>query len=555
MNLSLRTKTIIGVGVIEAVLLAILIANVSSYMRSTTQQQLEDRVNTTTSLFATTTKDAVLSYDLASLEDFTREVMKNPGMVYARVTGPDNVLFSQTGEQQMLDKVFVPDISIDSVRDGVFDSYAEIVDAGVVYGRVEIGIDTSSIDLYLSKARKMSASIALIEMMLVALFSFLLGGYLTGQLKSLRIAAKQIAGGKLDVYVPVRGQDEIAEVASAFNRMTDQLQITEAKRNEYENQLKDINATLEDRVRRRTTKLEAQNQELSAAYEKLQEAQSQLLQSEKMASVGQLAAGVAHEINNPVGFVNSNLISLQEYVLIYKSLIEKYQKAVDCEDKSQRNALEQEIRDLCESEDIHFVDQDIITLLSESIEGTRRVRDIVSNLKNFSHADTTEQKPADINHCIESTLKMVNNELKYTCTVTTDLQKLPPVLCVEGQVNQIFLNLVINASHAIDQNGKIDISSRHNGKFVVVTVRDNGCGISDQNLTKLFDPFFTTKPIGEGTGLGLAIVYGIVQDHGGKIFVTSEIGKGTEFVVSLPVDGRMGLDGAETPENQLKAAS
>lgn len=537
MTFSLRTKTIIGIGLIEAVLLASLVTTVMFYMRETNQQQLQERVYTTTSLFATTTKDAVLSYDLASLEDFTHEVMKNPGMVYARVLGPENTVFSESGDRDMLDRPFVADGSIESVTDSIFDNFAEISEDGVIHGRVELGIDTNSIDAYVAKTSRLSAAIAIVEMVLVALFSLLLGRYLTGQLKTLTTAAKAISNGKLDVSVPVKGSDEIADVAHAFNRMTEKLQLTEAKRDEYERKLLALNTDLEDRVRRRTQTLEEKNHELSLAYDKLKEAQSHLLQSEKMASVGQLAAGVAHEINNPVGFISSNLESLREYLTTYRHALEKYASAQECDTDDEKDAILQEVHRFCEEEDIAFIHQDIGTLLNESIDGSNRVRDIVLNLRNFSHVDTTEKSATDINACLESTLKIVNNEIKYTCEIVRDFQTLPEVNCVVGQVNQVFLNLIINASQAVDKQGTIHISTRQIDDKVEIKIRDNGCGIEQENLAKLFDPFFTTKPVGEGTGLGLAIVYGIVQDHHGEITVSSELGKGTCFSVILPIDG------------------
>ena len=537
--MSLRLKTILGIAAIEAVLLIVLVTTVLNYMRGTSEESLIQRAKTASALFATTAKDAVLSYDLASLESFSLEVMKNPGMVYARVLGPNGEVFAAAGDENKLQATFSGDESLRNISDGVYDTYALIEEGGAAYGRVEIGLDISSIDAALAKAKKLAGTIALVEMLLVALFSFVLGAYLTRQLKSLRHAARTIASGDLCVEVDVKGKDEISEVAGAFNRMIGNLKISRQKRDQYERELVELNKTLEDRVERRTISLQEKNDELSCAYEEIKRAQAQAMQSEKMASVGQLAAGVAHEINNPVGFVSSNLESLSEYVETYQTLIKKYREYVNADD-NERVRIGEEIQTLTEAEDIDFINDDIDTLLSDSIEGTTRVRDIVQGLKDFSHVDNATRQPANLNQCLESTLKVANNELKYNCEVTTDFGDIPDVDCNPGQLNQVFLNLIVNAAHATGDDGIIKIKSERDKNDVVITITDNGKGISKKHLDKLFEPFFTTKPVGQGTGLGLSIAYGIIQDHSGDIAVRSKEGVGTRFTIRLPAQKNEG---------------
>ncbi|MEM7206282.1 MAG: ATP-binding protein [Pseudomonadota bacterium] len=532
--MSLRLKTILGVAAIEAVLLVILVTTVLGYLRSTNEDGLMQRAQTTATLFATTTKDAVLSFDLASLETFANEILRNPGVVYARVLGSDNTVFAEAGDRRHLGKTFSKDTSLKSVDDAVFDVSASIEEGGHQYGQVQIGISTSALDAAIAKAQKLSAIIAIVEMLLVALFSYCLGAYLTAKLKTLRAAAKQISSGDLDVQIREKGGDEIADVARAFNRMIENLKATQRRRDEYEQKLVDVNQTLEDRVKRRTGALEEKNKELSSAYDELQTAQAQVVQSEKLASVGQLAAGVAHEINNPVGFVNSNLQSLKDYLDDYQNLLEVYDRYLQAGDES-RPAIAQEIARVSDEIDIEFVKDDVKQLLIDSIEGTTRVRDIVQGLKDFSRVDSTDRQMFDVNKCIESTLKVANNELKYHCSVETDLLALPPTLCNPGQLNQLFLNLIVNAGHAVEEKGKVTVTSHVEDEFIYITIGDNGCGIAEENLEKLFDPFFTTKPVGQGTGLGLSISYGIVQEHNGCIDVTSEVGVGTTFTIVLPV--------------------
>jgi two-component system NtrC family sensor kinase len=536
MSLSLRSKTILGIASIEAALLAFLVATVLYYLHDTAEEELIQRANTTASLFAATTKDSVLSYDLASLETVTDEVINNSGVVYARVIGPNQTVFAEAGNKQQLERKFVSDTVLKDATDGTFDRYAEIKEDGVIYGRVEIGIDTKSIEAAIARAKNWSAFIAAIEMLLVALFSFFLGGYLTGQLKTLQEAAREISKGSLNVNVPVKGKDEVAEVATAFNHMIENLKLSQQKRDEYELELTELNQTLEDRVEKRTLELTKLNGELTDVYVKIKTAQSQLLQSEKMASIGQLAAGVAHEINNPVGFIGSNLESLKGYVAIYQKLFSSYKAYVDCSDDELRQKLADEIRHFADSEDIDFVHDDIKTLVQESIDGTSRVRDIVQGLQNFSHADSPNRDLTDINQCIRFTLKVVNNQIKYNCEVHEELQEIPLVLCNTGQLNQILLNLIVNASHAIEDKGLISITTYCDSDFVIIEISDSGKGIPAENIPKLFDPFFTTKPVGEGTGLGLAIVYAIITDHNGLIDVESTEGVGTKFIIKLPVN-------------------
>jgi len=533
---SIRLKTILGVAAIEAVLLFVLIATVLDFMRTESEDALLQRVQTAAALFATTTKDAVLTFDLASLESFTTEVMKNPGLVYARVLGADGAVFAAAGDPTALSRPFVPDSTLSNVEDSIFDYFAEIREGPVVYGRVELGISTSSIAKGIVSAREMANSIAVVEMLLVALFSYVLGTYLTHQLRVVSKGAKSISKGEFDIEIPVKGRDEVAAVAKAFNTMVGNLRLMRQRREEYERELLELNHTLEDRVARRTFNLEEKNIELSAANESIKKAQSQLLQSEKMASVGQLAAGVAHEINNPVGFINSNLETLIEYIGFYQTLICHYNALNQAADEDQRQILSEQIAELQDEEDLEFVNEDIRSLLTDSIDGAQRVREIVQGMKEFSRIDGIEREPINVNNCITIALKMAANELKYKCKVTTELTDIPLVSCNSGQLSQVILNLVVNASHAIDEatQGEIAVRTAAQGGGIRVEVEDNGSGIEQAHLDKLFDPFFTTKPVGQGTGLGLAIVFGIVKDLGGEISVSSTPGQGTIFSIFLP---------------------
>lgn len=276
---------------------------------------------------------------------------------------------------------------------------------------------------------------------------------------------------------------------------------------------------------------------------RLEEAQNQLLQSEKMASIGQLAAGVAHEINNPIGFVNSNLGSLRRYVEALLALVAAYGRHRD------ELADDAELARLEKAADLDYLAEDLPALLQESEEGLSRVKKIVQDLKDFSRVDSADWQDADINAGIESTLNVVMNEVKYRADIERHYGTLPPVRCLAGQLNQVFMNLIVNAAHAMEgKRGLITLSSgveaRGGIEGVWIEVADNGKGMPPEVQRRIFEPFFTTKPVGQGTGLGLSLSFSIVQKHGGAIQVKSTPGEGTRFRVWVPVAGPNALPAA-----------
>lgn len=281
-------------------------------------------------------------------------------------------------------------------------------------------------------------------------------------------------------------------------------------------------------------RLKKSHDELQAAYSKLQEAQSQLLQSEKMASIGQLAAGVAHEINNPIGYVYSNLGSLQKYLDDLFSVVEAYEKYEPLLVQHQEAIAG--IRAAKDKADLAFLKEDVGALMNESREGITRVKKIVQNLKDFSHVGSDEEwQWADLRQGLDSTLNIVWNELKYKAEVIKEYGALPDVECLPSQLNQVFMNLLVNAGHSIEEKGTITIRTGEQADGVWVEVSDTGKGIAPEHLNRIFEPFFTTKPVGKGTGLGLSVSYSIIQKHHGNINVASEVGNGTTFRIWLPV--------------------
>ena len=293
------------------------------------------------------------------------------------------------------------------------------------------------------------------------------------------------------------------------------------------------------RLNERNSELEAlideRTYELKIAIDELAQSHEQLLQSEKLASIGLLAAGVAHEINNPIGYVTSNLGTLNAYTRLLLDI------AVELESWIGAGAPQGEalfaLKQRLDGAELDYLSNDFHSLIKESRDGLERVRKIVADLKSFARIDSTELQLADINVGLETTLNIASNELKQKAEVVCKLGKLPQVRCNLGKINQIFMHLLLNAAQSIVQFGTITITTKHESDSVTIAVNDTGVGISDENIKRIFDPFFTTKPVGKGTGLGLSISWGIACDHGGRIEVDSTPGVGSTFTLYLPISG------------------
>ncbi|WP_374580940.1 ATP-binding protein [Pseudoduganella sp.] len=311
---------------------------------------------------------------------------------------------------------------------------------------------------------------------------------------------------------PLRGRD--GRLVGAIQSLRD---VTE--RRVAENALRQAHDRLEQTVRQRTAQLTR--------------TQQQLVQADKLASIGQLAAGVAHEINNPIGYIFSNFGTLQGYLDSLFAMLDAYQQA---EAALADPALAARLRALREQVELDFLRQDIPTLMQESKEGIVRVRHIVQDLKDFSRVDSAQEWVwADLRQGLDSTLNIVANEIKYKAEVVRAYAEIPDIECLPLQINQVAMNLLVNAAHAIGpMRGRIELRTGCDGEHVWFSVGDNGCGIAPEHLDRIFDPFFTTKEVGKGTGLGLSLSYGIVQKHQGRIDVESALGRGTTFRVTLP---------------------
>jgi signal transduction histidine kinase len=316
--------------------------------------------------------------------------------------------------------------------------------------------------------------------------------------------------------------------------VTDFLFLLQAK-SKLMDELTEQQAKLKDALREKeaiAALAEARAKTVEQAIENLQKTQSQLIQAEKMSGLGQMMAGIAHEVNNPLNFINGNLSHINNYVKDLISLLSLYQKNFP--------QASPEIINYMEEIDLEFLLEDLPSLISSVEMGGHRIRDIILSLRNFSRLDEAEQKDVDLHEGIESTLLILNHKLKHNIEVVRDYESLPKILCYPAQLNQVFMNIISNAA---DELLETDIrykqiaiqTSVDDLNSVCIRIQDNGKGIPPEIQDKIFTPFFTTKPIGKGTGLGLSISYQIIEKHHGTIEVISEVGKGTEFTIKIPL--------------------
>lgn len=295
------------------------------------------------------------------------------------------------------------------------------------------------------------------------------------------------------------------------------------------------NIILEAKVVERTKEITEANNQLHLTLNDLKQAQTQLIESEKMASLGQLTAGIAHEINNPINFVTSNVNPLKRDINQIYATLDEVELLLQ-----NHPELQAKVNHLKQEHDLNYIKQEIEFLLKGIFEGSSRTAEIVKGLRIFSRIDEHEMKQADINECLDSTLIIVNNQLNNKIDIIKNYGPIPPIECYPGKLNQVFLNLITNGIYAIKQQfngesgGILTIETKEVENHIIIDIKDNGIGMDEVTKTKLFEPFFTTKPVGDGTGLGLSIVYNTIKKHQGKITVTTAIGSGTTFTITLP---------------------
>ena len=332
--------------------------------------------------------------------------------------------------------------------------------------------------------------------------------------------------GKLDLEIDIETKDEIGKLAAVLKNMMQNLKKSFEQNNQTNEELTELTLNLEKRVADRT-------EALSDTVEQLKQAQSQLVQSEKMSSLGQLVAGIAHELNNPISAIYTNIPILEEYFEELSKIIESV-KTMPGIDLTQ-------FEEVLASIEYDFISEDIDELLNGQRDSSERIRDIVLSLRNFSRLDEGELKSVNIHEGIDSTVNILRHEIKNRITIHRDYQLSKNVECFPGEINQIFMNILSNACQAIENEGNVWISTKvEKDNLATIIFEDDGGGISEENITKLFDPFFTTKPIGSGTGLGLSISYKIMEKHKGKITVKNGDKGGALFKLMIPLSQKRG---------------
>lgn len=377
---------------------------------------------------------------------------------------------------------------------------------------------------------------------ILAITGFLISRTITRPLKAVTQVAQRVTQeSNFDLQAPVTTEDEVGILAIAFNQLIQQVKRLLAEQYEANQKLEVYSQTLEEKIEERTQALRQKNIVLKQTLQELRLTQSQLIQKEKMSSLGQLVAGIAHEINNPVNFIYGNLKHTDDYTQQLLWLLQLYQKYYPYPEPEIQNAKEEA--------DIEYLTEDLPKMLTSMKIGASRIREIVLSLRIFSRLDEAEFKTADIHEGIESTLLILQYRLKSQShrpqiTVIKDYGEIPKIQCFAGQLNQVFMNILANAIDALEeafQNGLcpepiIRISSVQMNENVVVQIADNGTGIPEAIQSHLFDPFFTTKPVGKGTGMGLSISYQIITEkHGGSLRCISLPEQGAEFVITIPI--------------------
>ena len=423
----------------------------------------------------------------------------------------------------------------------------------IAYAVEIVGLDDANSKLVLlnpvaaleQNQQQMWISIILYSVFGATLFSlvvFKIITLLTNRITYLTEATETIAGGDFSTCIYVNGNDEISILAQSFNYMSEQVALLLKQQENTNEELEISNQTLEHRVELRTLELNEKNKHIQETLQELQRTQAQVIQSEKMSSLGQMVAGVAHEINNPVSFVHGNLEPASEYAQDLIRIIELYQKHYP-------NPAE-EIQEEIEAIELDFIKEDFVKLLDSMQNGTERITSIVLSLRNFSRLDESEFKQVDIHEGIDSTLLILHNRLKSQSNhreieIIKEYSSLPKIDCYAGQLNQVFMNILANAIDALDDEinknptftPQIRVTTELSGNNKIkIYIADNGSGIPQKIQSKLFDPFFTTKQVGKGTGLGLSISYQIIVDkHHGKFSCNSSPETGTEFMIEIPI--------------------
>ena len=398
-------------------------------------------------------------------------------------------------------------------------------------------------DLVFQATKKLITSLVIVTIILSTLFVMWLIRWIKYPIRQLEKGAKKVAGGDLSVQLDISSEDEIGNLTNSFNLMTKSLREAMEKSKIQADRLKMqwevLNETYlelelkSDSLEKQKSTIEKKNRELRKTMEKLKSTQSQLIDSEKMASLGQLTAGIAHEINNPINYISAGINPLKRDMADIESLYKKYKEASTNGFDENKLSDAKEFSDEIESD---FLFEEIKSLLEGIEEGASRTREIVIGLRNFSRMDEDAIKTANINEGIDSTLMLLRNKIKNKITIKKEYGQIPPIECYPGKLNQVFMNILNNAADAIKDEGEIAIRTWGNDDHIFISIKDTGTGMPENVRKRIFEPFYTTKEVGQGTGLGLSISFGIIEKHRGSITVNTNKNDGSEFIIQLPIN-------------------
>ncbi len=397
-------------------------------------------------------------------------------------------------------------VEIVTVQDTKYEFKKFNINWGDDWLSVYLGDSKKNYNLVLNNILTSFMSVMFFLVVILVILAFVISMYLLKPLKNLIDVIKDKDPGEELIKVPVKTGTELGILSEKFNELFKKIFNSQKKLKTNIETLEDVNNEIKD-------------------------TQTKLVHNEKMASLGQLVAGVAHELNNPIGFIYSNMGHLREYANQLINIIEKSEQDPE------------KIKQLKEDGDYEFILEDLPKLIQSCEDGAKRTRDIVLGLRNFSRIEEAKLKEVDVTEGIDRTLDLLKGELKSKINVTKKYAKSPNILCYPSQLNQVFMNIISNAIHAIEGRGELTISTQvNNDKTITISFKDSGKGMDQETAEKVFDPFFTTKDVGQGTGLGLSISYGIIQKHDGQIDVKSKLGEGTEFTITLPIEGPKNIE-------------
>ncbi len=530
-NIGISTYFSVATSILVSVIIIALICFISARVKvlsGTNQENLKKLNSTYAGRIIREYKEAVKDKSYTNFDEFTSTMVKDGSLIYAYALNNEGLVdWTTNKEDKKIIDGFVKKPTETNTNQWVVNS--SNLDGNVTEISEKVSNHTLKLGFTSGIAQRKEAENFILAMRIVGVLAiilaiflvYLMGGVLKKPFDKLAVGIHAFSKGNFKYRIQKTMFKEINRIAESYNEMASQL---------YK-----LYESLEQRVRERTLALQKTTTTLEESNRKMQEAQGMLVHSEKMRSLGELVAGIAHEINNPVNFIYGNVIHLENYANNLFALIDMYKNAEGwllADGLTDIKKFEEEI-------DYEFIKTDVHDLIQSCKEGAERTKNIVLDLKNFSRLDEMVFTEFDIPKEIDTTLNILTNKFKNKVEIVRNYNpNTPKIEAYGGQLNQVFMNILDNSIHAIKEKGTITINvfrQTDTSRNVVVEFRDTGVGISQENLKKVFDPFYTTKPVGEGTGLGMSIVYKVITSHGGTISVASEVGKGTAFRFTLPI--------------------